>query len=183
MKPSKIRNRTMHHPSLALRSKLMASHLSRDLRKTHHSRSVRVVAGDSVTVLRGEYRSVNGRVDKVDPSRGVTIGGIKMEKTAGEKLDIYIHPSNLLVTALNMDDKWRAAKMKGHKAKSKDASPDKIKEEIRPAEQLIKPADVGEPQDGGQNASEDVKTVESPESPGDDTREGKKSPNNDEERT
>lgn len=181
MKPSKIRNRTMHHPSLALRSKLMASHLSRDLRKTHHTRSVRVVAGDSVTVLRGEYRSVNGRVDKVDPSRGVTIGGIKMEKPAGEKLDIYIHPSNLLVTALNLDDKRRAAKMKGHKAKSKDASPERMGE-IHPAGQSIKPSGVVEPQDGGKNASKDEETVEPPESPGDDTREGKKSPNNDEER-
>ena len=171
----------MHHPSLALRSKLMASHLSRDLRGTHHTRSVRVVAGDSVTVLRGEYRSVNGRVDKVDPSRGVTIGGIKMEKPAGEKLDIYIHPSNLLVTALNLDDKRRAAKMKGYKAKSKDASPKRS--ETRPAEQSVKQPGVGEPQDGGQNASDDGKTVESQESPGGDAREGKKSTNNNEERT
>ena len=112
MKPSKIRNRTIHHPSLALRSKLMSSHLSKDLRAAHERRSVRVVVGDSVSVMRGTYRNATGKVDKVDPTRGVVIGGMKEEKRAGEKFDVYINPSNLLVTSLNLDDKWRAAKIK-----------------------------------------------------------------------
>ena len=180
MKPSKIRNRTIHHPSLSLRSKLMASHLSKDLRGTHHTRSVRVVTGDSVTVLRGEYRSVSGKVDKVDPFRGVTIGGIKMEKPAGEKLDIYIQPSNLLVTALNLDDKRRAAKMKGHGAKSKNASPEKTKEKTPPAEPSVKPLGVEESQDSGQNASGEGATAEPQGSPGDDARKGKKPPSSEE---
>lgn len=119
MKPSKIRNRTMHHPSLALRSKLMSSHLSKDLRKTHDTRSVRVVVGDSVSIVRGTYRNTSGKVDKVDPVRGVVVGGIKEEKRAGEKFDIYINPSNLVVTSLNLDDKWRAAKIKGGKPPKK----------------------------------------------------------------
>ena len=115
MKPSKIRNRTVHHPSLALRSKLMSSHLSKDLRKTYGTRSVRVVPGDSVTVMRGTYRNTSGKVDKVNPVRGVVVGGMKEEKPAGEKYDVYLTPSNLLVTSLNLDDKWRAAKIKGSK--------------------------------------------------------------------
>lgn len=113
MKPSKIRNRTIHHPSHVLRSKLMSSHLSADLRKNHHIRSIRVVPGDSVKITRGEYRDVTGKVDKVDPSKGVVISGTKKEKMAGQKFDVYIHPSNLLVTALNTDDKWRTKKIKG----------------------------------------------------------------------
>lgn len=113
MKPSKIRNRTMHNPSYSLRSKLMSSHLAADLRKNNHIRSVRVVPGDSVKITRGEYRDVTGKVDKVDPSKGVVISGTKKEKMAGEKFDVYIHPSNLLVTALNMDDKRRSKRIKG----------------------------------------------------------------------
>lgn len=113
MKPSKIRNRTIHHPSHTLRSKMMSSHLSADLRKNHHARSIRVVPGDSVKIARGEYRDVTGKVDKVDPSKGVVISGTKKEKMAGQKFDVYIHPSNLLVTALNTDDKWRTKKIKG----------------------------------------------------------------------
>ena len=121
MKPSKIRNRTVHHPSLALRSKLMASHLSKDLRKAHNTRSVRVVVGDSVTIIRGTSRNTPGKVDKVNPVRGVAVGGIKEEKRAGEKFDVYINPSNLVVTSLNLDDKWRAAKIKGDKPKKSAA--------------------------------------------------------------
>lgn len=126
MKPSKIRNRTMHHPSLALRSRLMSSHLSKDLRKTHGIRSIRVVAGDSVTILRGTYRNTSGRIDKVNPVRGIVVGGMKEEKPAGEKYDVYVNPSNLLVTSLNLDDKWRAAKIKGE---SRKKAPAKIKED------------------------------------------------------
>lgn len=103
----------MHHPSHALSSKLMSSHLSADLRKNHHIRSIRVVPGDSVKITRGEYRDVTGKVDKVDPPKGVVISGTKKEKMAGQKFDVYIHPSNLLVTALNTDDKWRTKKIKG----------------------------------------------------------------------
>ena len=111
MKPSKIRNRTVHHPSLSLRSSLVSSHLSKDLRETHHTRSIRVVSGDAVDIVRGEFRGASGKIDKVNPARGVTISGIKGEKTAGEKFDIYIHPSNLRVSSLNMDDKRRADRL------------------------------------------------------------------------
>ena len=92
---------------------MMSSHLSADLRKNHHIRCIRVVPGDSVKITRGEYRDVTGKVDKVDPSKGVVISGTKKEKMAGQKFDVYIHPSNLLVTALNTDDKWRTKKIKG----------------------------------------------------------------------
>lgn len=138
MKPSKIRNRTMHNPSYSLRSKLMASHLTADLRKNNHIRSIRVVPGDSVKITRGEYRDVTGKVDKVDPSKGVVISGTKKEKMAGEKFDVYIHPSNLLVTALNMDDKRRSKRIKGsaeHTSPAKkDAETDDAKD-TQPAKQ------------------------------------------------
>ena len=124
MKPSKIRNRTMHNPSLALRSKLMSSHLSKELREAHGRRSVRVVPGDSVIVMRGIYRDATGKIDKVDPARGVVIGGIKEEKRAGEKFDVYINPSNILVTSLNLDDKWRASKIRDGRPPKKTSGGD-----------------------------------------------------------
>lgn len=112
MKPSKIRNRTIHKPTVSMRSKLMASHLNKDLRKTYGQRSIRVVPGDSVLIRRGIYQTITGKVEKVDPHRGVAISGIQKEKTEGKKIDIYIHPSNIEITALNTDDKWRTKKLK-----------------------------------------------------------------------
>ena len=112
MKPSKIRNRTIHKPTVSMRSKLMMSHLNKDLRKTYGQRSIRVVPGDSVLIRRGIYQTITGKVEKVDPHRGVAISGIQKEKTEGKKIDIYIHPSNIEITALNTDDKWRTKKLK-----------------------------------------------------------------------
>ena len=112
MKPSKIRNRTIHKPTVSMRSKLMVSHLNKDLRKTYGQRSIRVVPGDSVLIRRGIYQTITGKVEKVDPHRGVAISGIQKEKTEGKKIDIYIHPSNIEITALNTDDKWRTKKLK-----------------------------------------------------------------------
>jgi len=64
---------------------------------------------------------------------GVSIEGIKKEKTKGEKFDIYIHTSNLIVTSLNTGDKWRMAKLEGKdpKKQPKEAPKEKpVKEEV-----------------------------------------------------
>ncbi|MYB30167.1 MAG: 50S ribosomal protein L24 [Cenarchaeum sp. SB0663_bin_5] len=112
MKPSKIRNRTIHNAPLSLRSRSMSSHLSGQLRKTYGHRSIRVIPGDSVSINRGVYKNIDGKVEKVKPHLGVVISGVQKQKAEGKKIDVYIHPSNLLVTSLNLDDKWRAKKLK-----------------------------------------------------------------------
>ena len=112
MKPSKIRNRTIHNAPLSLRSKLMSAHLSGQLRKTYGHRNIRIIPGDSVSINRGVYKNIDGKVEKVKPHLGVVISGVQKQKAEGKKIDVYIHPSNLLVTSLNLDDKWRAKKLK-----------------------------------------------------------------------
>lgn len=78
---------------------------------------MRVVPGDSVLVKRGLYRDVPGKVDKVIPGRGVVISGTKKEKTAGDAYDVYINPSNMIITSLDTGDSWRASKLKKEKSK------------------------------------------------------------------
>ena len=53
-----------------------------------------------------------------------------MEKLKGEKVDVYIASSNILITALNTDDPWRKSKLEGKKLKDtqKEAKPEKPKE-------------------------------------------------------
>ena len=41
--------------------------LSKNLRKKYGKRSVRIVEGDSVKVVRGEFNGVDGKVTKVSP--------------------------------------------------------------------------------------------------------------------
>jgi large subunit ribosomal protein L24 len=92
----------------------MGSALSKDLQKKYGKKSARVVEGDSVTILRGEFKGVDGKVSKISTQKSsVAIDGVKKEKTKGDKFDVYIHTSNLVITSLNNDDKWRMAKLEG----------------------------------------------------------------------
>ena len=100
--------------TIQTRSKQLGANLSKDLQKKYGKKSARVVEGDSVTILRGEFKGVDGKVSNISTSKSsVAIEGVKKEKTKGDKFDVYIHTSNLVITSLNGDDKWRMAKLQG----------------------------------------------------------------------
>ncbi len=100
--------------TMQTRSKQLGANLSKDLQKKYGKKSARVVEGDSVTILRGEFKGVDGKVSKISTQKtSVAIEGVKKEKTKGDKFDVYIHTSNLVITSLNGDDKWRLAKLQG----------------------------------------------------------------------
>ena len=114
MKPTKMRNNQIYQATYQTRSKQLGSALSKDLHKKYGKRSVRVIEGDSITILRGEFKGVEGKVSKISTSKSsVAIEGVKKEKTKGDKFDVYIHTSNLVVTSLNTSDKWRISKLEG----------------------------------------------------------------------
>ena len=100
--------------TLQTRSKQIGSALSKDLQKKYGKKSARVVEGDSVTILRGEFKGVDGKISNISTQKSsVAIDGVKKEKTKGDKFDVYIHTSNLVITSLNSNDKWRMAKLEG----------------------------------------------------------------------
>jgi large subunit ribosomal protein L24 len=118
MKPTKMRNRQIFQATFETRSKQLGSALSKDLHKKYGKRSVRVIEGDNVTILRGEFKGVDGKVTQISTEKtSVAIDGVKKEKTKGDKFDVYIHTSNLVVTSLNSSDKWRMAKLEGKDTK------------------------------------------------------------------
>src|SRR5579885_1202969 len=123
MKPTTIRTRTIYMAPQHVITKQLGSTLSKELRQKYHQRSVRVLEGDSVKVLRGEFKGIEGKVTSVSTEkRGIAIEGIKREKLKGGNVDIYIHPSNVIVTALNLEDKWRQNRLEGQKQKSPKTS-------------------------------------------------------------
>ncbi len=132
MKPTTIRNRMIYQATAVVKSKQLSSHLSKELQKKYNKRSIRIIEGDTIRVLRGEFRGVTGKITNVSTSRnGVSIEGVKKEKLKGGNLDVFIHPSNLIVTELNTEDKWRQNKLEGKKTKPvKEAKP---KEAAKPA--------------------------------------------------
>ena len=119
MKPSKMRNKQIYYATMQTASSQLSGMLSKNLRKKYGKRSVRIVEGDSVKVIRGEFNGVDGKVTKVSASNnGLTIEGVKKEKLKGEKYDVFIHTSNIEVTGLNTDDKWRINKLEGKNART-----------------------------------------------------------------
>ena len=122
----------IYRATFQTRSKQLGSALSKDLHKKYGKRSVRVNEGDSIKIVRGEFKGVDGKIGKISPQKNsVTIEGIKKEKTKGEKFDVYIHTSNLVVTSLNTENKWRIAKLEGK-------NPKKQPKKIPAKEELVK---------------------------------------------
>jgi large subunit ribosomal protein L24 len=101
------------------RDKLLGANLSENLRKQHNKRSMRVIKGDTVRILRGEYVGVEGKVEKVNTERStLSIEGVQREKIRGGKVKVQIHASNVQIISVNTDDDYR---MKGtQKAKDKN---------------------------------------------------------------
>ncbi len=121
----------IYQATYATKNKQLGSNMSKDLQKKYGKRSTRVVEGDSVTILRGEFKGVDGKVSKISiPKSSVAIEGVKKEKTKGDKFDVYIHTSNLVVTSLNTEDKWRIAKLEG-KDPRKQPKTEKVKTETK----------------------------------------------------
>lgn len=117
MKPTKSRNMQMYQATKATLNKNVSSPLSKDLRKQYGKRSTRVIEGDSVKVTRGEFVGIDGKVSKVIVHENkIVIEGIKKEKTKGDKYDVLISPSNVVITGLNSDDKYRMNKLEGKKS-------------------------------------------------------------------
>ena len=106
------------------RSKQLGSMLSKELQEKHHKHSARVVEGDNVKVMRGEFKGIEGKVTQVSSEKnGVAIEGIKREKLKGGNVDLYIHTSNLMITSLNLEDKWRQNRFEGQKVKTVKEKP------------------------------------------------------------
>jgi large subunit ribosomal protein L24 len=88
------------------------STLSKELREKHGRKSAQPRVGDSVRILRGEFKNVEGKVTKVVPSLGViNVEGVTHEKTAGGTAPVPVQASNVIITSLNLDDKVRKRKM------------------------------------------------------------------------
>lgn len=135
MKPTKMRNNLIYRATYQTKNKQLGSALSKDLHKKYGKRSIRVIEGDSITILRGEFKGVDGKVSKISTQKNsVAIEGIKKEKTKGDKFDVYIHTSNLVVTSLNTGDKWRMANLEGKNPKKQHPKETKVVEKTEKTE-------------------------------------------------
>jgi large subunit ribosomal protein L24 len=117
------------------RNKMVGAVLEESLRKQFGRKNIRVVKGDSVRVMRGEYKGIEGKVEKVNTEHATFhIEGIQREKIRGGQVKVPIHSSNVMVISLNLDDEYRSIKLHGATKPESGASSEKKEEEKKKEE-------------------------------------------------
>ena len=106
-KPRKQRKWRANAP-LHVKQKLMGCLLSKELRKKWGRRHATVRVGDTVKIMRGQYKKKSGKVERIIRLRNkIIISGIEVAKRDGSKTSYPIHPSNVMITDLITTDKER----------------------------------------------------------------------------
>ena len=111
MSPRKQRKELFNAP-IHKKRKWLSAHLEENLLLKYYKIAITVIKGDTVRVMRGSFRGHEDKVAHINVSkRSVEIEGITMSKADGNKIAKPLHPSNLMITKLNITDKWRRKKL------------------------------------------------------------------------
>jgi large subunit ribosomal protein L24 len=106
-KPTKQRKMLYGAPA-HVRHKHLAAHLSPELRATHIAKSIPVRSGDTIRVMRGDHKGSEGKISRIDLKKyRIYVEGLTREKVDGTTVFVPVHPSKVMITKLNLDDKWR----------------------------------------------------------------------------
>ncbi len=82
--------------------------MSKELRDKHGMRNITIRKGDEVKVMRGNFKGKQGKVTKVEmQKKRVSVEGVQRKKKDGTKIDVWFHPSALMIRTLNLEDKKR----------------------------------------------------------------------------
>ena len=109
--PRKQRNQKRDAP-LHEKQKQVRATLTADLREEYGQRNVRVNAGDTGEVLRGDHSGTEGEVLKVDLRNEVIhVEEVTVEKTDGEEVPRPLDASNVRVTELDLEDEVRQERL------------------------------------------------------------------------
>jgi len=109
--PRKQRNKKRDAP-LHEKQKQVRATLTADLREEYGQRNVRVNAGDTVEVLRGDHAGEEGEVLAVDlRDEIIHVEEVTVEKTDGEEVPRPLDASNVRVTDLDLEDEVRQERL------------------------------------------------------------------------
>ena len=106
-KPTKQRKK-LYQASVSERYRRFSAPLSSKLKESHGTNSVPIRKGDTVMIMRGDRRNTEGKVTQIDTQKyRIFVEGANREKVDGTSIPVPIHPSKVMITRLNLDDKWR----------------------------------------------------------------------------
>jgi large subunit ribosomal protein L24 len=134
-KPSKQRKMLFQAPD-HIRYKHFAAPLAPELRKSYGTRSLPVRSGDTVRVMRGDHKGFEGKVARVNRKKfRIYVEGLTREKVDGSTVFVPIHPSKVMITKLNLDDKWRKKILERRKKEVVEKVLEKPPEEVKVVEE------------------------------------------------
>lgn len=110
MKSEKARKQRkyLYNAPLHKKRKWLASHLEESLLLKYDRRSIPVIKGDTVKVMRGSFKGHEDKISHVNVKKQyVEIEGVTLIKTDGKKIAKPVHASKVLITKLNLTDQWR----------------------------------------------------------------------------
>lgn len=109
VQPRKQRKYRFNAP-LHIKHKFLSAHLSKELRQKYGIRNIPLRKGDLVRITVGNHKGKEGKIEKVYTKlTKVIVAGIQNVRSDGRKVSIPIHPSNLVIKELFLEDKKRKA--------------------------------------------------------------------------
>ncbi|MEM2849919.1 MAG: 50S ribosomal protein L24 [Candidatus Bathyarchaeia archaeon] len=107
-KQPRKQRRTLFNAPKHVMVKILSAHLSDELKEKYKRRSFPIRKGDTVKIVRGDFKGFSGAVLRVDREKmRIYVEGVTREKVDGTKVLIPIRPSKVMITKLNLDDKRR----------------------------------------------------------------------------
>jgi large subunit ribosomal protein L24 len=117
--PRKQRKYIANAP-LHIKRKLLSVNLAKELRKKYGRRNIEVRKNDIVKIVRGKFKNKQGKVIMVTiKNPRMAIERNQTKKQEGSKANVKIHPSNLQIIELNLDDKKRISSIEDKKKEEK----------------------------------------------------------------
>jgi large subunit ribosomal protein L24 len=102
--PKKQRRKIRDSP-LHAKKALLKCRLDEFLQEEYGLRSLVVKKGDLVRIMRGQFRDTEGTVIRVDYRKArVFLDSASITKADGKEVNPPVHPSNLLLVKLEIDD-------------------------------------------------------------------------------
>ncbi|MFW9793166.1 MAG: 50S ribosomal protein L24 [Candidatus Thorarchaeota archaeon] len=96
----RVRNAALHE-----KRSLLKCRLDEFLQEEYGLRSLVVKKGDVVKIMRGQFRDTEGKVTQVSyKTARIFLDSATITKADGKEAPIPIHPSNLMLVKLELDD-------------------------------------------------------------------------------
>jgi large subunit ribosomal protein L24 len=122
--------------------KFASAKLHKTLRDKYSVKTLSVIKGDKVKILRGSHKGKESIVETVDRKESkLFLEKIKRSRRDGSEVPVAVEPSNVMIVSLNLEDKKRIKKLQTkikETKKEKLANPGKKSNEVKSKKTEIK---------------------------------------------